>query len=65
MNSPFFKMSLMIITGCISTLLDTVRKDTYEKQCEEQWSSEILIECIEILCNLIGEKDYYDTFMYY
>lgn len=55
----------IIVTGCITTLFDTVKRPNYDQIIEEQTSSELLVECIELLATLISEKELYEIFALY
>ena len=54
------------MNGCISTLSDTTKRDNYDTIIEEESSADLLIECVEFLCIVIGEKEMYEIYaMFY
>lgn len=61
-QSPFFKSMDIFVSGCISTLISTIKKENYEVISEEPVASELLVECVELLCIVVGEKEVYDIF---
>ena len=62
MSSPFFVIASLFVNGCISTLCDSSKRDNYEAIIEEESSAELLIECVEFLCIVIGEKELYELY---
>ncbi len=49
----------------MTTLLDVVKRSNYDKIIEEQSSSDLIIECVELLTILVGEKEFYELYTMY
>lgn len=46
-------------------MINTIKRDNYDEIIEESVSSELLVDCVEFLCIVVGEKEVYDIFANY
>jgi len=59
---PFREIGSMMISACVSTLLNATAHPNYELMAADEYISEILVESVDLLTVVIGEKDYYENF---